>query len=55
MKANIQKVGKWWKWDEYCDNCGKQTRDDSFSSSAKPEIGKDDYCVECMRKMLDNK
>jgi len=53
MKINIKKVGLWWKWNEYCDNCGEQTRDDSFSSSAEPDEDKPDYCLECLDKMLD--
>lgn len=55
MKANIEKVGLWWKWDEYCDNCGEQIRDDKVSSSAEPEICVSDYCNECLRKIIDDK
>jgi NAD-dependent SIR2 family protein deacetylase len=55
LKANIEKVGLWWKWDEYCDNCGKQIRDDKISSSTEPEIGILDYCDECLKKNIDNK
>ena len=53
MKINIKQIGLWWKWDEYCNNCGKQIRDDEFSSSAKPDEDNPDYCLECLRKMLD--
>jgi len=55
MKANIKQVCLWWKWDTYCDNCSEQIRDYSFSSAIKPEIGKPDYCTECLRKMIDSK
>jgi len=54
MKTDIKKVGFWWKWNEYCNNCGKQIRDfDEFSSSAEPDVDKEDCCLECMRKKLD--
>jgi hypothetical protein len=50
MKTNIRKVGIWWKWDEYCDICSKQTRDENVLSNTEPEIGKNDYCVEWQKK-----
>ena len=53
MKIDIKQVGLWWKWNEYCNNCGRQIRDDSFSSSAKPDEDKPDNCLECLNKMLD--
>jgi len=56
MKTNIERVGLWWRWDEYCDSCGKQIKkSERFASSAEPEIEKKDYCTECRRKMLDDK
>ena len=51
MKLNIRQVGLWWKWNEYCNNCGKQIRDDSFSSSVKPDEDKTDYYLECLNKI----
>ena len=54
MKTNIRKTGLWWKWDEFCDNCGTQIRGESFASSAEPEKEKEDYCLDCMRKKLDD-
>lgn len=53
MKIDIKKVGLWWKWNEYCNNCGKQIRDYEFSSSAEPDANKEDYCLDCMRKKLN--
>jgi NAD-dependent SIR2 family protein deacetylase len=48
-------VGIWWKWDEYCNKCGKQTKKyDRFSSITEPKIGEDDYCNECLRKGIDD-
>jgi len=55
MKTNINKLGIWWKWDEYCDNCGEQIKKyDRFSSSAEPKIEEKDCCSECLRKGLDD-
>jgi len=32
----------------------KQTKEyDRFSSSVEPEIGMSDYCLECLRKIVD--
>ena len=54
MKTDIKKVGFWWKWNEYCNNCGRKIRDfDEFSSSDEPDENKLDYCLDCMRKKLD--
>jgi len=54
MKTDISQVGMWWKWNEHCDNCGRKIRDyDEFSSSAEPDVDKEDYCLDCMRKKLD--
>jgi len=54
MKINIRKTGIWWQWDEYCDSCNKKIRGEGFASSAEPEIEKSDYCLDCMRKKLDD-
>ena len=43
----------WWKWNEYCNNCGKQIRDYYFSSSDEPDVDKKDYCLKCLRKIAD--
>jgi len=53
LKTDIKKIGFWWKWNEFCNNCGKQIRDYDFSSSEKPNEDKEDYCLGCMRKKLD--
>jgi len=55
MKTNIKQVGLWWRWDEYCDNCGKQTKkSEGFASMAEPEKEGKDYCLECLEKLLDD-
>ena len=54
LKTNIRKVGLWWKWDEYCNKCGEQTKDDNYSSATKPEIGESDYCNDCLRKIIND-
>jgi len=54
LKTDIKKVGFWWKWNEYCNNCGKKIRDfDEYSSSSEPDENKEDYCSDCMRKKLN--
>lgn len=53
MKTNIRKIGLWWKWDEFCDKCGKQIRGNNFSSNTAPNEVEDDYCVDCLRHKLD--
>jgi len=53
MKTDIKQVGLWWKWNEYCNNCGRQIRDYDSSSSEKPDVDKPDYCLECLRKIVD--
>ena len=54
MKADIQKRGMWWSWIENCDRCGKKIRSHSAQSSCEPDIEEVDFCVKCMRYLLDN-
>jgi len=53
LKTDIKQIGMWWKWNEYCNNCGKQIRDYYFSSSDEPDVDKKDYCLKCLRKIAD--
>ena len=61
MKTNIMKVdymdinksGDWYVWNTFCDKCGKQFRNHKVHSSTKPDRNEKDYCLDCMRKMLD--
>jgi len=54
---NTDKPGEWWVWNEFCDKCGKQIRDYRmfFHGIDKPNENKKDYCLDCMREMLDFK
>jgi nicotinic acid mononucleotide adenylyltransferase len=66
MKINIEHVPynkgedktkdkiKWYSWDEHCDQCDRVVRvKGKFLSSKKPDENKKDYCLDCMRKILD--
>ena len=61
MKTDIKQVTNiyisnpkdWWIWNEFCDICGKQYRSQNVSSSNKPDESEKDYCLDCMRKMID--
>lgn len=54
MKADIQKNGMWWSWIENCDRCGKIIRTHSTRTSCEPDTEEADFCVKCMRYLLDN-
>ena len=54
MKGNIQKDGMWWSWVELCDRCGELIYDNSFRHSCEQKTKEADFCVKCMRHMLDN-
>ena len=51
---DVSKSGDWYVWNEFCDKCGKQFRDYSIFSGDKSDENKNDYCVSCLRKMLDD-
>jgi len=50
---NINESGDWWVWNEFCNKCGKQIRDYSILSVSKPDESKENYCLDCMREMID--
>ncbi len=63
MKKNIEQVnydghpradGKWWRWDEFCDRCGRQIRDKSWSETEAPDVNEVDFCVGCIEFFVDN-
>lgn len=46
----------WWTWDETCDICGEKIHTyDKFISSEKPDMAEKSLCINCTRKILDNK
>lgn len=61
MKKDIKQVGymdtnssgNWWVWNEYCDICGRQTRNYNVIASEKPKEEEKDYCIPCMQAYLD--
>ena len=63
MKTDIKQVTNiyisnptnWWVWNEFCDKCGEQFRSSNIYSSSKPDENEKDYCLSCMREMIDNK
>jgi len=63
MKTDIKQVTniyisnpeKWYIWNEFCDKCGKKCRYQNISSSSKPDKSEKDYCLDCIREMIDNK
>lgn len=54
MKTDIKHKGMWWSWIEHCDKCGKLIYDHSIQNSRKPNTEEADFCVECIRYLLDN-
>lgn len=64
MKTNIQRInyngrpdknGKWWKWEEYCDICGADCGKSDFQMMFEPNREEKDYCISCLRKLLEEK
>jgi len=63
MKTNIIKINymntekslDWYIWNAFCDKCGKQFRNHKIHSSSKSDESEKDYCLDCMREMIDNK
>lgn len=65
MKTNIQKVKynvdpnepdkcDWWSWDECCDNCGIiNYYFGAMITNQKPDDTEKDYCLNCIRKYID--
>lgn len=54
MKADIKQSGMWWSWIENCDRCEKLIRSHSTQNSREPDMEETDFCVECLRYLLDN-
>jgi hypothetical protein len=52
--GNLDSNGKWWKWTEVCDECGKQYRNWDIMTMNKPNTEEKDYCIDCLRKKCDN-
>jgi len=67
LKSNIQRVKYneksnkpdkciWYSWDEICDNCGKEIRKfKEFMTTGIPDRAEKDYCLNCIRKYLDER
>ena len=64
MKINIKRInydgtlndnGNWWKWDEFCDLCGADCKKSDWQVTSPPNINEKDYCINCLRKLLDEK
>jgi len=64
MKKNIHKVdyngnpdknGRWWKWEEICDRCGKETEMNNYLHSRREDESELDLCTNCLRYLMDNK
>ena len=45
----------WWSWNEWCDKCGKviHTKESMLHSCPQDE-SQPDYCVECLRSLIDD-
>ena len=41
---------RWYKWEEYCDDCGKSTSNSELFHSNVPDLNEADYCYECLKK-----
>lgn len=57
MKKNIRQSKKdslFWEWEEYCDRCGKASFQGSVKSTKKPGTNEVDFCLECLRWLMDN-
>ena len=54
MKKDIRQNGMWWSWIETCDRCGKLIYNHSVQNSKEPDMEQADFCVECIRYLLDN-
>ena len=54
MKRNIQRDGKWYRWDETCNRCGTVICDHNLLHSQKPDTDEVDFCSTCMRHLIDN-
>ncbi len=55
MKKNILKKESnivsgliWYRWEEFCDICGRKIRGYSMSSTKYPNIYEEDRCAVCM-------
>lgn len=55
MKQNIKQDGMWCSWTKFCDRCGKPIHCRWVKSSEKPNTEEKDFCVNCLRYLLDNK
>ena len=54
MKRDIKHNGMWWTWIEKCDKCGKLIRNHSVQNSSEPCIEEVDFCIECLRYLINN-
>jgi len=51
---NLNKLGKCWVWNAFCDKCGNQFRSRNVFSFSEPDENEKDYCLNCMREMIDD-
>ena len=54
MKTDIIQSGMWWSWIENCDKCGNLIRTHLTRSSCEPDMKEADFCVKCLRYLIDN-
>ena len=54
MKTDIKQNGMWWSHIENCDRCGKLICAHEFQHSYKPNVEEADFCIDCLRYLLDN-
>ena len=48
------KNGHWWVWNETCDRCGRLILDESMHHSCPGDESELDFCMECLRYLMDN-
>lgn len=64
MKINIERIdyngrlnpmGKWWRWQEFCDICGADCGKTGWQTMQEPDVKEEDYCLSCLRKLMEEK
>lgn len=52
IKTDIKHEGIWWSLVQTCDRCGQKH---AWRQTNEPDTEEADFCVDCMRYLLDNK